>query len=209
VWDVRDTSTKVATPQAGLVMGAIMCLGVSHDGRCIVSRGNSLHIWDTQSGQLMLSLCPENQIPFNYFIPAEFSPDGTQIITVDRNGRLCAWEITGGRESWELSAAEGSECSTTFSPCGTTILYYLPGSALQTLDAQTGVLISELNRTHPTSSTIQQARYLPNGSIISAGIDSRLLKLWASLCGDNFYSPISYEFAKPNPSTFEISPDGS
>jgi len=104
---------------------------------------------------------------------AEFSPDGSQIVTGGLDKVIKLWQIDG-QEIAQINGHTGAIRSATFSPDGqmilsssndkTLALWNLKGDRLQTFVGHTG--------------TVWSSRFSPNGQLIVSGSADQTIKLW-------------------------------
>ncbi|HEX2852938.1 MAG TPA: protein kinase [Opitutaceae bacterium] len=111
VWDLR-TGASVGAPMVKDSPFWFLCVNFSPDGRQL---GASPAVWNIASGQPVPGLFDARNI--SPFI-VQFSPDGTQLITAEREGAARLWNVaTGAPASPELRHAD-TLFSANFSPDG-------------------------------------------------------------------------------------------
>src|SRR5262249_27590191 len=94
----------------------------SGDRLLLAAVGGSAHIFDAHTGQLLMDL--PGSVPL---FEAEFSPDGSRVVTAQKDGALQIWNIAAADsdnapQPVRIEAHHGAVNSATFSPDGAFVL---------------------------------------------------------------------------------------
>lgn len=154
----RPTATLVPTPTAtprsfitttvatlAGHTGPIKSAFFSNDGSKVISfsHDNTAKIWDTQSGELIATL--EDHFEDSYY--AEFSPDGTRLITADYNinfGRL--WDVESGELIIVLERGpQGWQFPAVFNEDSSRLVTFHEDNGLRVREGKTGEVIYSHN----------------------------------------------------------------
>ncbi len=106
---------------------------------------------------------------------AEFSPDGTQVVTADSDGKLRVYKVAAGREVMTLDAAEGVPGNAAFSPDGRLIVAGYSSGTVRVWDAVTGLQLTLLAG---NASAINSVRFSPHGSWVVTASDDGTVRVW-------------------------------
>jgi WD40 repeat protein len=115
VWDL-GRETRLCRVEA--YAGTMSVVALSPDGKtlatCIDTERHLIRIWDVGTGLDMVSLDAE----IGYFQEAVFSPDGRTLATLQKEGRLCLWDVTKKKRLAEIKLSLRDLVALRFSPDG-------------------------------------------------------------------------------------------
>lgn len=104
----------------------------SPDCRRIVSYGNDIYMWNTNTGERELAI-PENT---GATLQVVFAPDGATILTRGYKGNVGLWDVQSGREKMRLlEEFEQTTEAVAFSPDGNRIIAGINANALMVWSA--------------------------------------------------------------------------
>ena len=104
-----------------------------------------------------------------------FSPDGTLVASVDRDGTARIWELASGAPRAALRDDSGLLGAAAFSPDGTLLAAAGQDGAVRLWDAATGARRAVL-RGH--SGVVNTIRFSPDGAALASAGQDGTLKLW-------------------------------
>jgi WD40 repeat protein/serine/threonine protein kinase len=132
---------------------------------------------------------------------ADWSPDGTRIVTGDFN-HVAVWEAATGRQIWRRATNDYVVWTTIFSPDGTRILACSFDQSAVLLDAETGRRIRQFSG---HTNILRGGAFSPDGSLIATTGQDRSVIVWSVEDGRQLFRKDDFEAAVYN-ATF--SPDG-
>lgn len=91
-------------------------------------------VWDASSGQELVTL----QGKAGSLGRIAFSPDGTRLATVNRNGAVGVWNASSGEELWTTVGQTGGVIASAFSPDGMRLVTVDSGGTVMKFDASSG-----------------------------------------------------------------------
>jgi serine/threonine protein kinase/WD40 repeat protein len=126
--NLHNGEEKVLSGPTTQIYGVVF----SPDSRRIVSYGNDIFAWDTDTGETELGI-PENT---GATLQVAFSPDGASILTRGFKYNVGLWDLQSGREKMRLlEEFEQTTESVAFSPDGNRIVAGVNGNALMVWSA--------------------------------------------------------------------------
>ena len=169
----------------------------------VTSGGNTAQMWESATGKpIGEPLRHEDAVS-----SANFSPDGTRVVTASNDKTARVWDAATGKPIGEPLCHEDEVNSASFSPDGTRVVtasgeFGEPGHA-QVWDAATGKPIGEPLR---HESDVNSASFSPDGTrVVTASWDSTA-RVWDAATGKRIGAPLRHE-DEVNSASF--SPDGS
>jgi len=146
----------------------------SPDGkRLLAVLYNTVVIDDITTGQTVVTLRDDSGSK----VAAEFSLDGTRVLTISFDGPVRIWEPVSGKLLATLATEDGKVCAE-FSPDGKRVL--TASGKAQVWDAATGKLLLLLGGENETG--IGAAHYSPNGERIVT-IERKTVRIWDATTG--------------------------
>lgn len=182
------------------INGWITALAFSPDGRYLagVSRDRAVRIWQIEPGpdQWRVVRAWYDKSAGN-LLSVRWSPDGTRVITGDRNGKVAEWEFTRWDPAtialfttveWEEQSAwfpkhpetmghtplwsEGGHkaiWNVRYSPDGTRVAAAGTDGVLSVYEARTGAVVYRANA--PKNTPLHGLDWSPDGALLAAGAD--------------------------------------
>ena len=195
VWDVGSSQTVGPAFQN---WHRVSFAKFSPDGKSILTGGNgTAHLWEARHGQ------PYSQIfrhrisaGWNYggklITAADFSPDGSRIVTAAVEGTARVWDARTSQSSFAIDDGEASSrvFLTCFSADGSLVVTTCDTGA-NVWDAETGKLICEPIR----DERVDCAAFSPDGKRLVTATLNGSLRIWNSRSGKPLSDPI--QLAKP------------
>jgi WD40 repeat protein len=142
--------------------------------------------WDVASGaQLGAPLRHEGLVLF-----AEFSPDGTRVITALQDGTARVWDAASGAPLGAPMRHEGAARSAAFSRDGTRVLTWSASEA-RLWDAASGAPLGAPMR-HEGTGRIDSARFSPDGTRVVT-LSGNEARVWDAASGTAIGAPLQHE----------------
>src|SRR5262249_904792 len=116
--------------RAGFVMG----LAFSPDGSSVAVAGDTLQMWNLNTGQLEHTFTRHK----GFVTSLAFSPDGRQLVSGGHDNMVILWEVGTGKVLRTLSGHAAPVQSVAFSSAGDTLASGAADGALLLWDANTG-----------------------------------------------------------------------
>ena len=163
---------------------AVTSVCFSPDGKRFVSgsEDKTLKIWDTQTGQelLTLTLAERSSLErLSKFWSVAFSPDGKKIASgsggFPEGGWITVWDADTGKEMLTFGHESGLMNSVSFSPDGT---QFVSGSSDSTLKIWDTVSSEPLQTLRGHSSDVWSVNFSPDGKWIVSGSEDQTLMVW-------------------------------
>ncbi len=157
-------------------------------GTQIVTAGSdkTIRIWDVATGNLVRTIAGRDEGPLedpghlDWVRWANFSPDGTMVVSASRDLTARVWDVATGEQLQVLIGARGWVNSANFSPDGQHVVTASGDGALRVYDVATGEMLYEVDS---LSGTLFTAFYSPDGSqIVTSGGDGTA-RLWDATSG--------------------------
>ena len=134
---------------------------------------------------------------------AEFSPDGSRIVTASRDTTARIWDSATGKELHTLSGHESFVRSAEFSPDGSKVVTASRDKTARIWDTATG---KELHTLSGHKDDLWSAEFSPDGSRIVTASDDKTARVWDSATGKELHTLSGHENSVYSA---EFSPDGS
>ena len=164
-------------------------------------KGVAVGIWDALTGETIQSFSGARDCVLN------FSPDGTQIATVDTDGRVSLRDVTSGKTSRYLNPSLTDPTSVTISPDWKLLAYGYANGAITFQLVETGQQLSNLPFIGH-SSGIRAMLFSKDGrKLVTADTESDLI-VWDVDSGVSLKQCNNLALDRRNPEIY-ISPDAS
>jgi eukaryotic-like serine/threonine-protein kinase len=131
---------------------------------------------------------------------AEFSPDGSKVLTTSDDHTARVWDATTGRELLVLRH-DGEVYNGTFSQDGLRIVTSSQDKTARVWDGHTGTLIWTLEH----QDIVWQSRFSQDGRLVATACQDGTAQLWNAVTGERVGQPLKHE-SRVDGVTF--SPDG-
>lgn len=174
VWSVVSGS-QISTyvPTDGLIDGAVW----SPTGNMIVS---GTTIWNGMTGRVVRKYVGGDQ---NGFPVSSWSPSGREIVSIDGDGTIVAWDATTGATIWQSQQGLGAN-SLSWSPNGKYIAW-LAGGQAGIIDAATGDPVATFGSNvlsaagnNADGSNAPSIAWSPDGHYITTASGSGPVQIW-------------------------------
>ncbi|KAG8712221.1 hypothetical protein FRC09_020096 [Ceratobasidium sp. 395] len=184
---------------------AVHCVGVSPDGRLIVSSSgyNTAQLWDADTG------APRGK-PINghssTVVSVAFSPDGRRIVSGSYDNTVRVWDAdTGAAVGNPLTGHSKWVYAVAFSPDGRRIVSGSRDNTVRVWDADTGAAVGDPLTDH--SDHVTSVAFSPDGRrIVSSSLDGTV-RVWDAATGAAVGDPLTGPHS--NKVAFvALSPDG-
>jgi WD40 repeat protein len=172
VWDVR-TGTEVLTLEHG---GPVNAVAFSPDGRLIASGSadGTARLWSVATGQELASFAHQAGARGDDVQHVEFSPDGTQLLTVGGNRFARVFDVLRHTEAFALNNVALVN-SARFSHDGNLIATAGAIEAVRLWNASTGALVNTLELT----GRVPDLAFSPNDRLLAtAGSNDTVGRIW-------------------------------
>jgi WD40 repeat protein/serine/threonine protein kinase len=170
----RYVESAAFSPDGGRIVMASMDSMRSEDGTD--SEVRTVRVWDAAMGASVAELKGHT----DEVLSADFSPDGTRIVTASKDGTSRVWDAATGANLAELKGHTGSVASATFSPDGTRIVTASDDGTARVWDVATGASLAEL-KGHTYA--VFSAEFSPDGWRVMTASDDRTVRVWDASSG--------------------------
>lgn len=168
IWDT--TTGQPVTVLKDLNQDLVTTVAFDPRGSRLMTTAHSqaqAQVWDTRSGRRLSTLTGVRS--------AEWSPDGTKVVTASLDDTARIWNAETGQELRILAGHTGGLITATFSPDGQRVLTAALDGTVRVWDPQTG---GELARRDLHTGAIFSTAFSPDGTrVVTAGED-RNAYLW-------------------------------
>ncbi len=199
---ISDANSGELLRKLDVPVSKVNCIDISSNGKWIASGSSNgtISVWDTNSGQEVLSI-NEN---ISSVKSVSFSPNGNLILSGSQNGLVDIWDASTGNWLRTIPTSDGSNSTCAiFSPDGSRILTYGPGSSMRSWNADNcEPLCTFLGH----QSTITSASYSADGMRIASGSRDNSIKIWDANTGEELRSLEGHRGAV---FCVDFSPDGT
>jgi WD40 repeat protein len=137
---------------------------------------STIRIWDANSGALIQTL----GVFSDWVHSISFSPDDTQIVTVDYNGIVQVWNVDNGALLHTLEGNVDEAYSAEYNHDGTLIATASTDKTAKIWDARTGELVLTLAG---HKSSVYSAKFNFDGTRIATASYDRTVKIWDTKTG--------------------------
>jgi eukaryotic-like serine/threonine-protein kinase len=111
---------------------------------------------------------------------AEFSPDGTRVVTASDDGTAGVWDVATGKKLAVLHGHRGAVTSAAFSPDGTRVVTASYDGSARVWDAATG---GEMMVLRGDEGPVTSTTFSPDGMLIVTASFDQTARLWDSATG--------------------------
>ncbi|HEV7403568.1 MAG TPA: TIR domain-containing protein, partial [Chthoniobacteraceae bacterium] len=136
-------------------------------------------------------------------LDAQFSPDGTRVVTASRDNTARVWDAVTGQPMGEPLRHEGAVTSAQFSPDGTRLVTASWDKTARVWDAATGRALGEPLR---HEGFVESAQFSPDGTRIVSACDDKTVRVWEAATGRALGEPLRHE---EKVQSAQFSPDGT
>ncbi len=172
VWDTASGDRVFNVPTAGCGRA----VDVSPDGLLLAVQmqdaiGN-IAVWDLETAHLTVSI---SHLP-GFVGSAEFSPDGTRLLTAGRDGRARVWDVESGDSVMRLEGHSGAVEGAVWSPDGRWVATGDSGGTVRLWDATTGALWLTLEG---HTGIVVDLSFSADGRRLASTGENGLVRVWA------------------------------
>jgi WD40 repeat protein len=118
---------------------------------------------------------------------AQFSPDGTRIVTASNGTTAQVWDAATGKPLGEPLQHNLGVLSAQFNPDGTRIVTASYDNTARVWDAATGMALSE---PLPHDSSVEKAQFSPDGTQIVTFSEDKTVRVWDAATGKLVGEPV-------------------
>jgi len=152
----------------------------SPDGKYIVTGGKGIGIWDTATGNEVMTIDKAAGA-------VSFSPDANRIASADGND-IQVWDASSGKKLMTLSGHDDTIWSMSYSPDGTRIVSGGKDKTVRIWNAATGAEISTLRGhgdwpEYPEFSPVSSVAFSPDGEHVVSGSYDYTVRIWNAETG--------------------------
>lgn len=190
---VWDAAPKPDLHQLGDSRQGFSSAVYSPDGQFImttISFGNTVDIWNTVSGKLMLTLPRHGCINHDCSVySANYSPDGKQIVTGAADHMAYIWDAVTGQEIRQLTGHTAWVPGAVFSPDGKLIVTASGDKTARIWDASSG---QEVHRLIGHTDTVISAVFSPDGKTVVTASKDETARIWDVATGQPVHQLIGH-----------------
>ena len=184
VWDAR---TGAILLELGGNFNDVSRASLSPDGARVVTIGDdgTARVWDARTGAILLELRRDEFEGFVHDIDfmsprVSFSPDGSRILAVLKDGSAWLWDARTGAKVLHLKEDVNVIHRASFSHDGLRIVTGGQHNTARVWDAKTGAILLELEG---HTEAVWSASFSPDGSRIITGSLDKTVRLWDARTG--------------------------
>ena len=134
---------------------------------------------------------------------AQFSPDGTRVVTASEDKTARVWDAHTGKALSEPLRHEDAVLSAQFSPDGTRVVTASGDRTARVWDAHTGKALSEPMR---HEDAVKSAQFSPDGTRVVTASEDKTARVWDARTGKALSEPLRHEVGV---NSAQFSPDGT
>jgi hypothetical protein len=149
---------------------SVQFITIANDGRVLVSSSNKVKIWDLHTGDRLCTLW--NSCPVN---TATLSPDGQQLVTGRRDGKIKFWNPYTGEPIRTFNGHDDAVTSIVFYATAQMLISGSVDRTIKIWNLQTGKVMHTLD-IHPEG--VNSIALIPDTQIVVSGGDDGTIKLW-------------------------------
>src|SRR5262249_10341217 len=150
----------------------------SDDGtHAVTATEDRTKLWDLQRGTQLHSFEKPDAVQ-----SAEFSQDGSRVLTASYDGTARIWDTLSGRELLAVKDTAGILFHSSFTPNGKKTVTAGTSRIAKVWDAQTGRLLASLIGHR---GWLWSARFSPNGEKIVTASEDRTARVWNAGSGQS------------------------
>jgi tetratricopeptide (TPR) repeat protein len=149
----------------------------SSDGRHILTRSaQRIRIWDSDTGRLQQEWSAHDAALHS----AQFSPDGTRVVTAGKDNTARVWNTATGAPVTPPLRHRGEVLQAWFSPDNTRIVTASKDHTAKIWDARSGAALGEPLR---HQGTVMSARFCPQSSRVVTASEDGTVRIWDGRTG--------------------------
>jgi WD40 repeat protein len=138
------------------------------------SYSGQVRLYDTATGGLLSELPALRSAVWEL----DFNPAGDRLAAASIASGVQVWQQPGGASLWSYGDKQRLRVlSLAYAPDGKTIACGMLSGGVVLLDAQNGDVVSTL----PVDTHVGDVSFSPDGSLLSAGSDDNLIRIWRTL----------------------------
>ena len=172
LWNLSDGRWRASLDAAGEVTGTAF----SGDATMVaVALAPHIRIYQVRTGKLISTL----EATTTNVYSLEFSPDGTKLLSGDRQGNVIISDVVSGREDRRLDSGN-TYYRAVFSPDGKQVASADQDGKIRIWDVGSGVIIKTLlGHTAP----VRLIRFSPSGQLLATAAEDNTVRMWDSASG--------------------------
>ena len=157
---------------------SIVSVAFSPDGKQLATASfdNSVHLWNTTSGEKKFSLSGHSGPVTN----VTFSPDGTLLASASHDKTIKLWDATTGRDLNTLKGHSDIVFSVAFSPNGKQLASGSGDKTINVWNVSDGRKAFTLNG---HSQSVMKVAFSPDGNLVASASLDNTVKLWGVISG--------------------------
>lgn len=149
----------------------------SRDGRflAVASKGKNVGIWDVAAKSPLLNLAVGSEVNGVFF-----SPDGSQVVTGDEEGRVMVWELKPGVLPRTVGLHDKEVGGVAYSPDGTVVASASADGTARLWNTASGAVVHQLEG---HKQLVNGVAFSPNGKMLATSSIDTTVKLWGVASG--------------------------
>jgi WD40 repeat protein/serine/threonine protein kinase len=173
IWDTSSRQLLRTLPGSAQ---RFFCVTFSPDGRRIAAGSEDVRIWDSTTGEHLMTCIADPAEPLIWVGGVAFHPDGRRLASANGNKTIYIWDTTTGKPVHIVRGHRSGINSVQFSPDGGRLASAGNDQTARLWDTATGAPLQTFRgHKNPSVSTVA---FAPDGQRLASGGGDKTVRLW-------------------------------